>query len=307
MTLHYALDSFVLEQRLKGNTTKTVEGYRWFIRRFLDWLLSCDITDIDQLTLLHVQEYQLYLDTKQADSSPKKKLSKKTVQTYIRHIRVFLAFCYAEDFIHEPIHTKLKLPKAERPAIEIITDDEVDIIMATFSRSEMGLRNQALISLLLDSGLRLSEASGLLSQHINFEKGYIKVLGKGRKERIVPIGLKVRRAMISYVHKRRQADHPEEDAYFFLSKHRKPMTAKCIAQLMRRLKKKTGILRLHAHLFRHTFATNFLIHGLGDVYELSRILGHSEIKVTEGYLQLASFYTIIEKNRKFSYLDTIKR
>ena len=80
--------------------------------------------------------------------------------------RQCLAFCYLEDFITDPIHTKLKLPKAKRPAIEIITDDEVDIIMATFGRSEMGLRNQALISLLLDSGLRLSEARGLLSDHI---------------------------------------------------------------------------------------------------------------------------------------------
>jgi site-specific recombinase XerD len=73
---------------------------------------------------------------------------------------------------------------------------------------------------------------------------------------------------------------------------------------MARLKKKTGITRLHAHLFRHTFTTNFLVHNLGDVYELSRILGHGEMRTTELYLQLASYYTIIEKRRKLSYLDT---
>ena len=115
--------------------------------------------------------------------------------------------------------------------------------------------------------------------------------------------LKVRQAMLAYVHKRRIADFPESDTYFFLSKGRRPVTNACIGSLMLRLKKRTGIARLHAHLFRHTFATNFLVHGLGDVYELSRILGHSEIRVTESYLQLASYYTIIEKRRKLSYMD----
>jgi len=76
---------------------------------------------------------------------------------------------------------------------------------------------------------------------------------------------------------------------------------------MSRLKKKTSIVRLHAHLFRHTFATNFIVHGLGDVYELSRLLWHSEIRMTEKYLQLASYYTVMEKRRKVSYLDSRKK
>ena len=306
LSLDYALEAFILNQRLRGNTTKTVKGYAWFVGRFIDWLSAYGVAQITDITLPIVQEYQLYIDSKPSDTG-KGTLSKRTVQTYMRHVRVFLTYCYDEDLIPEPLHTKLKLPKANRPAIEIITEDEVDIILASFSKSEMGLRNTALVTLLLDSGLRLSEATGLLTENINFQRGYIKILGKGRKERIVPIGLKVRHNMIKYVHKRRQADFPQDNAYFFLSKERKPLTQACISHLMRRLKKSTGIPRLHAHLFRHTFATNFLIHGLGDVYELSRILGHSDIKVTEGYLQLASFYTIIEKRKKLSYLDTIKR
>lgn len=156
---------------------------------------------------------------------------------------------------------------------------------------------------MIDCGLRLSETVGIKTDDINFEKGYIKVLGKGRKERIVPVGLKVRRQLLAYTYKRRAADAPEDDKYFFLSKNRKPITGGCIASLMCRLKKKTGITRLHAHLLRHTFATNFLVHRLGDVYELSRILGHSEIRTTEMYLQLASYYTIIEKSRRQTYLD----
>ena len=306
MTLTQALDSFILDQRLRGNTDKTIQGYHGVLTRFIDWLSCNGVTLITILELSHVQKYQLHIDTKPAERSGGERLTKRSVQTYMRHIRVFLKYCHEETFLPEPLHYRIRLPKAERPTIEILTDAEIEIILETFTKSETGLRNRALICLLLDCGLRLSEAVGIKSSDINFEKGYIKVLGKGRKERIVPVGLKVRRLMLAYIHKRRSSDHATANEYFFLSKQRKPITAHGIASLMTRLKKRTGIPRLHAHLFRHTFATNFLVHGLGDVYELSRILGHSEIRVTEKYLQLASYYTIIEKRRRLSYLDLKK-
>jgi len=221
----------------------------------------------------------------------------------MRHVKVFITFCYVEEFIPEPIHHKIKLPKAERPSIEILTDDEISTIFSVFTKSEAGLRDRAMITLLLDCGLRLSEVAGIKIQDINFEKGYVMIMGKGRKGRIVPIGLKARRALLAYVNKRRMNDTTTDGEHFFLTKARKQMTTHCIASFMARLKKRTGITRLHTHLFRHTFATNFLVHGLGDVYELSRLLGHSEIRTTEKYLQLASYYTIMENRRRLSYLD----
>ena len=118
------------------------------------------------------------------------------------------------------------------------------------------------------------------------------------KGRIVPIGERVTNDLRDY--QRARGDAHEK---FFLTKNFAPITNGCVHSLMRRLKKRTGITRIHAHLFRHTFATNFLVHGLGDVYELSRLLGHGEIKTTEKYLQLASYYTIMQKRKKLSYLD----
>jgi integrase/recombinase XerC/integrase/recombinase XerD len=306
MTLKNALASFILEQKLRGNTEKTIKGYQWFIGRFVFWLESQKIYDLPGVALVHVQQYQLHLGSKEAERCGGRKLTKRTIQTYMKHIRTFLVYCHNEGFMSEALHQRLRIPKAERPMIEILTDGEVEEILSTFSKLEVGLRNRALICLMLDCGFRLSEVSGIKTENINFEKGYIKVFGKGRKERIVPMGLKVCRQMLAYLHKRRAADTPEEDKFFFLSKSRKPITNACVSTLMARLKKKTGIARLHAHLFRHTFATNFLVHGLGDVYELSRILGHGEIRTTELYLQLASYYTIIEKRRKLSYLDMKK-
>jgi len=306
LTISQAIEYFLLDQRLRGNTDKTITGYQTFLNLFLDWSVTKGTNDLESLTLYHVQGYQLYIDTKPHKNGGKQKLSKRSVQTYIRHVKIFLKYCYSEGFLSEPIHQKIKLPKAEKPVIEILTDDEISEILSCFSKSETGLRNTALILLLLDCGLRLAELTKIKSEHINFDKGYMIVTGKGRKERMVPIGLKVRRSMLAYMHKRRSADSPEDDQYFFLTDERKRITKSCVASLMGRLKKSSGVSRLHAHLFRHTFATNFLVHGIGDVYELSRLLGHSEIRTTEKYLQIASFYIIISKRKKLSYLDIKK-
>jgi integrase/recombinase XerC/integrase/recombinase XerD len=152
---------------------------------------------------------------------------------------------------------------------------------------------------MLDCGLRLSEVARLRLSDINFENCYIKVTGKGRKQRIVPIGRLAAQAIIKYNHLR-SASAPEQ---LFISSRQRPLTPGGIGQLMKRLKARTGITRLHAHLLRHTFATNFLIYGIGDVYELSRILGHSDIKITEGYVQLANYYKLLQNRSRRTYLD----
>ena len=306
MNIKEAVDYFLIEQQLKGNTLKTIKGYKGFLGRFSDYMVAQGISDITGLTIDGINRYQLYVNGKKSERGRNEHLTKRSVQTYIRHIKVFVGFCYEKEFISEDISRKIRMPKAERPVIEILTDEEIEVIFSCYGKSELGCRNTAIVCLMLDCGLRLEEVANIKREDINFDRGYITVMGKGRKGRIVPLGLKMRRSLMNYIHKRRMADDTNDDKYFFLSRERKPITKDAISSLMERLKRQTGILRLHAHLFRHTFATNFLVHGIGDVYELSRILGHSSMQITERYLQLASYYTIMEKRRKKTYLDMIK-
>jgi len=305
MTLPQAIDLFILDQQLRGNTDKTITGYRGFLNRFNKWMETVGISTPEELSIKNIQEYQLFIKNKTAETGRGKKLTNRTIQTYMRHIKCFLAFCNAEGFIKEPLHINIKLPKAERPVIEILSEDEITEILTTVKKTEQGTRNAAIIMLMLDCGLRLSEAASIKHSDINFTKGYITVMGKGRKGRIIPVGVKTRRALLTYIHKRRRADAAGDDEYLFLNRTRRPITPASIVLMLRRLKKETGINRLHAHLLRHTFATNFLVHGIGDVYELSRLLGHSDLKITEMYLQLASYYTIIEKRGRQTYLDKL--
>ncbi|MCL2223488.1 MAG: tyrosine-type recombinase/integrase [Defluviitaleaceae bacterium] len=297
MTLCNALDSFILDQRLKGNTDKTIRGYQGFLSQFITWLEKNEITSATELTLKHVQSYQLHIGSRQCENKSQK-LTRRTVRTYMRHIRIFLSYCYAEGFIIEPIHLKLKLPKAEKPVIEILTDDEIELLLSVFGDDILARRNRAIICLMLDCGLRVSEVVGVSAADINFANAYLKVTGKGRKSRIVPIGQKVKTALTDYIHERSTIG-----GKLFLSSRETPLTSAGIIQLMNRLKNQTGIHRLHAHLLRHTFATNFLIHGLGDVHDLSRLLGHSELKITESYLHLASYYSILQNRARQTYLD----
>jgi integrase/recombinase XerC/integrase/recombinase XerD len=303
MLISQAVEHFIVEQQIRGNSERTVRGYSSILRLFTQWLENKHITAMDEISIQCVHEYQLYIDKKPSERGRNVKRTKRSVQTYIRHIRAFLTYCHAEELLAEPLHKKIRLPKAERPVIEILTDEEINRMLACFGRSETGLRNTAIIMLMLDCGLRLSEVTHLKSEDINIQKGYITVMGKGSKGRIVPIGFKVRRSILSYINKRRKSDIPTDDLLLFLSRGRKPMTVSCIAILMRKLKNEAEIPRLHAHLLRHTFATNFLVHALGDVYELSRILGHSDIRITEGYIQLASYYTILQNRNRKTYLD----
>ena len=298
MTFNEALEAFTMEQRLRGNTEKTIRGYQGFISQFITYLERCSITKVTALTLQHVQKYQLYISSRRC-TNKSQQLTRRTVRTYMRNIRIFIAFLYDEGFVVEPIHQRLKLPKAEKPTIEILTDEETDRLQRVFGDELLCKRNRAMVYLMLDSGLRLSEVAGLRVSNINFDDGYIMVTGKGRKGRIVPIGRKASEALKMYIKVRPAGG----GSNLFLSIRGTPITPGGVLQMIKRLKHESSIPRLHAHLLRHTFATNFILHGFGDVYQLSRILGHSEIRITEGYVQLASYYAILQNRNRQTYLD----
>jgi len=292
MTLPQALETFLQDQHLRGNTPKTIRGYQSFLQLFINWINEHHPgTTLPSLTLQQVNAYQHHLLTRPAENKPQP-LTRRTVRTYMRHIKIFLSFCHTEGYLPSPIHAGVKLPKAEKPVIEILTDHETDRLLAVLKDSPQCHRDRAIICLMLDAGLRRGEAAQLRRKDINFNDRYIVVTGKGQKSRIVPFGHKVYAALQAHL----AQTAPAGNTLFTLSPNG-------IYLMMNRKKKKAGIPRLHPHLLRHTFATNFLIHGLGDIYELSRILGHADIKITEGYLQLANYYKLLQNRNRQSYLD----
>jgi site-specific recombinase XerD len=164
-------------------------------------------------------------------------------------------------------------------------------------------RNQTIFMLMLDTGLRMGELINLKMDDIHMNEGLLKVIGKGKKERIVPMGSNAQRALQRYLFRYRPKPFSTSIDYVFLSQVGKPLTDNSVKLIFSRLAKRSGVARLHAHLCRHTFATRFLING-GDVFTLQQILGHSTLEMVRHYVNLAANHVAIQ-HQKFSPLDRL--
>ena len=156
---------------------------------------------------------------------------------------------------------------------------------------------------MLDTGLRMGKLINLKMDDVHMNEGLLKVLGKGKKERIVPMGSNAQKALQRYLFRYRPQPFSRSTDNVFLSVVGKPLTENSLKLIFSRLAKKSDVTRLHAHLCRHTFATRFLING-GDVFTLQQILGHSTLEMVRHYVSLAANHVAIQHHR-FSPLDRL--
>jgi site-specific recombinase XerD len=229
-------------------------------------------------------------------------LSPYSVQDDVRALKAFASWLVSEDYRQENSLAKLRLPKAPRKIIEILTADEIDrLIKNQNPLTEYGSRNVAMLVAFLDSGVRVSELCDVDLPDAHIEDGYIKVMGKGAKERLVPIGSGAQKMLWRYViHFRPQ---PEAGVNrLFLTVSGEPLQPNAVEHFMKNWGKKAGVARLHPHLCRHTLATNFLINYCGDVFRLQQILGHTSLEMVRRYVHLASAHSMVN-GRPASPLD----
>ncbi|MFC2122525.1 tyrosine-type recombinase/integrase [Bacteroidota bacterium] len=195
----------------------------------------------------------------------------------------------------------MKPPKVTRKVVSTLSNEEIGAILSTFTTSPSDARNQTIFMILLDTGLRIGELINLKMDDVHMDEGYLKVMGKGKKERIVPIGNNAQRALQRYLFRFRPKPINPVINNAFLSISGQPLTENSMKLMFTRLAKRSGVSRFHAHLCRHTFATRFLING-GDVFSLQQILGHSTLEMVRHYVNLASNH-IVMQHQRFSPLD----
>jgi len=201
------------------------------------------------------------------------------------------------------IPARFKLPKAQRKTIDVLTDDEIRRLFSCFDlRTMTGARNYAMCALMLDSGLRLNEVVTLPIGGVHVSEGYAIVDGKGNKQRLVPLGLQSKRALIRYMGR---VPVCSVEAPLFVKDTLIPLQQSTIKQLFRKLKVRAGIPRLRPHLLRHSFATRYLEHG-GDIYSLQQILGHTSLEMVKRYVHMIPSKTVISFPR-FSPLDNLAK
>ena len=278
MKLSELISEFLDDQICKGNSDKTVEYYSFNLNNFLEF--SGDIYS-QSLSVTLARSYQKYLMSKVSNST--------TLQTYIRSLRAFLNWCYDNEYISEDICRKFKLPKAKISEPDLLTDEELAKVFAVCDGNDFySLRNRLILALMLDAGLRRGEVIGALRCNLHLLDRCLIVTGKGNKQRAVAFGLETERLLYAYLAVR--PDSPYLIVSLSNTGEVSQMTVFAIKDLFRKLREKSGIMRLHPHLLRHGYATRYIENG-GNMFSLQLLLGHTSLNMVKRYVHLARFFT----------------
>ena len=270
--------------RSEGKTASTVAWYRTGLGLFVNYLCTSNISPVlgsidvgvGREYVLHLQKRRKFVDHPIAPQQ-EQLLSPVSIQCYVRALRAFFNWLYKEGYTAENRLRRLSVPRAPRKLIEPLTEAEIAVILSTLdAQTSWGSRGTTIVLIYLDTGLRLSELQTLDMKDLHLEDGYVKVMGKGQKERIVPFGSAAQKALMKYIYHFRP--EPIVTDRVFLNLDGRQMTATGLKLIFRRLAKNSGVDRLHIHLLRHTFAVNYLMNG-GDVSTLQQIPAHAILEM----------------------------
>jgi len=257
------LQEYLLALRARRLAPKTVTWYTWNLERFIKWL------DERPATTGTIRHYLVHLE----DCG----LKPSSIHGAYRAMRAFFNFLREEGIVeHNPI-LRVAPPKRPITIVESLGEDECKKIL----QAAKSARDYAILAFMLDTGARASEVVGLRLIDLDIEAARAKVMGKGARERFVPLGFKTRRALLKYINRHRSGSDP----HLFLTVQGKPMAYDCLHLMFRRLSKRAGV-KCHPHKLRHTFAVTYLRNG-GDIFTLQRILGHSSLEMVRRYANLA--------------------
>ena len=286
LELSELVEKFEVHNKSEGKSERTVEWYNQALEIFKGWLkaegMSTCLDDIGE------DEVRLFILHLQDRDGLRGKASSHTVNNRVRALRSFFNWLYKKRYTGRHRLEDVRPPKVRQNEIEILTDDEVGRIFSSIDPNNfLGARNAAIYSIMLETGLRLSEVVTLKSRDVHLDERYVKTLGKGDKKRIVSFGTTCRKALANYAHNYRFEDKDQGADTFFICKDGSSMTSDGLRSLTERLSKSVDIPRLHPHLLRHTYATRFLMNG-GDGFLLQQNLGHSSLEMVRRYLHIAS-------------------
>ena len=282
-------DSFLkylaAERRLSPNTFN--RSYRYDLNSFLAYLANREITDLDQVTTDHIRNYISWCR--------RRDLSSRSISRRISTLRNFFRFLLSENHIATDPSYLIGHPKQGRSLPKALSIEEVDCLLAVSENLDSGspleARNNVMLHLLYATGLRVSELVKLSLVSINRQSGNLRVLGKGGKERLVPIGEQARVLLEEYLdHIRPLLLMGKTSPSLFVTRQGKAMSRTRYWQILKEIAGKASIAKeISPHVLRHSFATHLLENG-ADLRSVQLMLGHSDISTTQ-------LYTHIEQGR----------
>jgi len=269
------LDALWMERGLSRNT---LQAYRGDLGRYAAWLARrrCSLVEAGAADIM------AYLGTGTAPSV-------RTTARRLSTLRRLYQHLVREGILAQDPTALVAAPRIGRPLPKSITEKEVEaLLQAPDPGTAAGLRDRAMLELLYATGLRVSELVGLRFEQLNLRQGVVRVLGKGGKERLVPLGEEAISWMDRYLREgRAELQKGRTDAILFPGGRGGPLTRQAFWYAMRRYARRAGISKtVSPHVLRHAFATHLLNHG-ADLRVVQMLLGHSDVSTTQIYTHVA--------------------
>jgi integrase/recombinase XerD len=283
----------------RGSSDNTVQAYRRDLRRYCSWMREQGRSEIEQITRDDIRTFLGLLQ--ELGFAP------ASIERAVSAIKSFHRFAVRERFCTDDPTATLRLPKTPDTLPVALSIEQMNQLLdQVFPETPAGLRDQAILEVLYGCGLRVSELTGLDLADISLSDAFLRVTGKGDKDRVVPLAGAAARALVAYLGEGRPQLHSkrsvtaQDGSAVFLNARGGRLTRVAVFHIVERYGREVSLPHLHPHLLRHSFATH-LLEGGADLRSIQELLGHANIMTTQ-------IYTHVDRSHiREEYLSTHPR
>ena len=265
----------------KGLSKNTIYSYLRDLIAFSNFIgEEYEINQIENINKEHIHLYLKELSKTNCTNS----ISRKLVS-----LRMLYIFLVKENIVKENLMSSFTLPKRDKKLPIVLSQEEmIEILDGIIVCDAISSRNRCMVELLYATGMRISELLNLTLKDLNIKMGFIKVIGKGNKERMIPIGSYVGEILEQYINDYRAEFNIKNDSLLFFNKHGQRLSREDFYSILQTIVNSTSITKkVSPHTFRHTFATHLLENG-ADLRSIQELLGHSDISTTTIYTHISN-------------------
>ena len=278
-------------------SNETIRSYQNDIEKFFDFLLKED-TNMDDVDVIVIRNFL----TEEINAG----ISKRSCKRRLSSLKLFYEFCHKKQYVKDNPFNYISYPKTEKRFPKVLYKEQIDEILSENKKRNdfLAIRDQAILEVLYYCGLRASELVNIELQHVSLRKRFIRVLGKGNKERMVPFTEECAKTLETYLNISRGeilSKNKEPINYLFLNSNGEKLTTRGLEYILDKIEEKNSLfVGLHPHILRHSFATHLLENG-ADLRVIQELLGHESLNTTQVYTHVS------EKAMQETYLKFFPR
>ena len=261
--------------KIRGLSKNTTLSYKRDLEKFGSFLLKEKISTYEEINSDTCSRWigDLYLN----------EIDAKSIQRHISSLKGFFSFLIKNNIVINSPMSNIVSPKATKKLPNVLSPEEIEILVSFSPKSTQDFRDIAIIELIYSSGLRVSEATNVKLDDFEDNRNFLRVLGKGSKTRLVPVGQYSNDAISAWLEKINSIN--SESKYLFLNLRGKKISTRSVQERIRKISVIQGLPPVNPHMLRHSFATH-LLESSGDLRSIQELLGHSSLSTTQIYTKL---------------------